>query len=139
VPPLAHQRHYVFETVEVVRWPEWIVHAGVGEGLTSASTRWIVTSIVGHVFERDGRSERVADGAAWVKKLRVGYIILLMKRGDSREKATYCAPVDADSCVARSTRSSLNVEALRPAFALRTDARVRVGPLLDGHGELARA
>ena len=50
IPPVAEQRHYVFQTVDVVRWPEWIVHLGFGEGLTSASTRWIVTSILGHVF-----------------------------------------------------------------------------------------
>jgi hypothetical protein len=48
--PLAWQRHYIFETIDVVRWREWIVHIGVGEGLTSASSRFIVTSLLGHHF-----------------------------------------------------------------------------------------
>jgi hypothetical protein len=47
---LESARHYVFETVDLARWSEWIVHVGAGEVLTPASTSWIVTSIVGHVF-----------------------------------------------------------------------------------------
>ena len=48
--PHSEERHYAFEVVDVVRWPEWILHAGPGEGLTPASTWLIVTTILGQVF-----------------------------------------------------------------------------------------
>ena len=48
--PVASQRHYIFEAIDVVRYREWILHAGLGEGLTSASSKWIVTTDLGHIF-----------------------------------------------------------------------------------------
>ncbi len=47
---IAGQRHYVFETLDVIAWPHWILHGGVGQGLTAASTKWIVTVLVGRLF-----------------------------------------------------------------------------------------
>lgn len=49
-PALRDQRHYVLATADVVLWPEWILHGGAGRGLTDASSHWVVTSIVGHIF-----------------------------------------------------------------------------------------
>jgi hypothetical protein len=50
MPPVELERHYLFETVDVLRWREWIIHIGVGEGLTTASTRFVATSLVGRHF-----------------------------------------------------------------------------------------
>ncbi len=54
--PLTHmtradiQRHYVYETLDVVRWRAWILHAGIGQGLTRSSTTFVATTILGHIF-----------------------------------------------------------------------------------------
>lgn len=48
--PVARQGQYLFETLDLVRWPEWRVRAGLGEGLTSGSNPLTVTTIVGHFF-----------------------------------------------------------------------------------------
>lgn len=48
--PTEKQGHYVFETLDLVRWPAWIVRAGLGEGLTSASNPFTVTTKLGHLF-----------------------------------------------------------------------------------------
>jgi len=50
VPPLAHQRHYAFATADVIAWPRWLIHFGAGVGLTPASSRAIVTVLLGHDF-----------------------------------------------------------------------------------------
>jgi hypothetical protein len=48
--PIAKQGHYVFETVDLVRWPAWRVRLGVGEGLTSGSNPVTITTMFGHFF-----------------------------------------------------------------------------------------
>jgi hypothetical protein len=50
VEPVDRQGHYVFETVDIIQWPKWIVHFGIGQGLTTGSSPVILTSIVGHRF-----------------------------------------------------------------------------------------
>ena len=48
--PVSKEGHYIFETLELVRWPAWRVRAGLGEGLTSGSNPLTVTTILGHFF-----------------------------------------------------------------------------------------
>lgn len=48
--PLPAQQHTILEAVDLVRWPRWIVRAGVGEGLTSSSNGLVVTTMLGHFF-----------------------------------------------------------------------------------------
>lgn len=48
--PLPRQRHMILEAVDLVRWPSWIVRAGIGEGLTSSSNGFVVTTMLGHFF-----------------------------------------------------------------------------------------
>lgn len=45
--PVDEQQHYVFEVVNVLRWRRVEINAGVGEGLTAASNRWVVKAILG--------------------------------------------------------------------------------------------
>jgi hypothetical protein len=47
VEPVDRQGHYLFETVDFIRWPKWIVHFGVGQGLTPGASPLVVTTIVG--------------------------------------------------------------------------------------------
>jgi hypothetical protein len=48
--PLAKQGHYVYETVDIVRWRAWKLRAGVGEGVTAGSNPVTFTTVVGHYF-----------------------------------------------------------------------------------------
>jgi hypothetical protein len=48
--PVAKQGHYLFESLDLVRWPFWRVRAGLGEGLTAWSNPLTVTTILGHFF-----------------------------------------------------------------------------------------
>ncbi len=50
VPSLPYQWHYIYQTLDVIAWRDWILHAGVGEGMTSASTKWLVTTMIGLLF-----------------------------------------------------------------------------------------
>jgi hypothetical protein len=50
VAPVSKQGQYVFETVDLVRWPAWRARIGVGEGLTSGSNTLTFTSMIGHFF-----------------------------------------------------------------------------------------
>lgn len=50
IAPLLAQQHYVFEAVELVRWPEWALRLGVGEGLTAGSNPIVVTTRIGRFF-----------------------------------------------------------------------------------------
>lgn len=45
--PPAQQQYYVYEVVNVLRWRRIELNAGVGEGLTAASDRLIVKTILG--------------------------------------------------------------------------------------------
>ena len=46
------QQHYIFEVANLLALPWFELNAGVGEGLTSASSRLIVKVILGYTFER---------------------------------------------------------------------------------------
>ncbi len=46
--PVEREGHYLFETLELVKWAAWKLRAGLGEGLTSGSNPLTVTTIVGH-------------------------------------------------------------------------------------------
>jgi hypothetical protein len=46
--PLDKQSHTIFEAVDLVRWPHWVVRAGIGEGLTESSNGIIFTTMLGH-------------------------------------------------------------------------------------------
>lgn len=48
--PVAKQGQYVFETLDLVRWPAWRARVGLGEGLTAGSNPLTVTTIFGHFF-----------------------------------------------------------------------------------------
>ncbi len=48
--PVSKEGQYIFETLDLVRWPEWRVRAGLGEGLTAGSNPLTVTTILGHFF-----------------------------------------------------------------------------------------
>lgn len=48
--PVTKQRHTIFETMDLVRWPAWRLRAGLGEGLTAGSNPLTVTTILGHFF-----------------------------------------------------------------------------------------
>lgn len=45
-PPSA-QQHYLFEVLNVLRWPRIELNVGVGEGLTAASNPFVVKMILG--------------------------------------------------------------------------------------------
>ncbi len=48
--PVARQGQYIFETLDLVRWPAWRARVGFGEGLTAGSNPLTVTTIFGHFF-----------------------------------------------------------------------------------------
>ncbi len=48
--PVPKQGQHIFETLDLVRWPEWGVRAGLGEGFTAGSNALTVTTILGHFF-----------------------------------------------------------------------------------------
>jgi hypothetical protein len=48
--PVAKEGQYIFETMDLVRWPAWRVRAGLGEGLTPNSNPLTVTTVLGHFF-----------------------------------------------------------------------------------------
>ena len=50
--PVAEQRHMLFPTLDLNVSPDWELNFGVGRGLTSASEKWVVKSIVGYRFKR---------------------------------------------------------------------------------------
>jgi hypothetical protein len=45
--PLQAQNHQIFPTADLNFGPDWEFNAGVGIGLTDASSRWIIKVIVG--------------------------------------------------------------------------------------------
>jgi hypothetical protein len=45
--PLREQQHYIFEVVNVLRWKRIELNAGIGEGLTTASNRFVAKMILG--------------------------------------------------------------------------------------------
>ena len=46
--PLPAQSHYLFETIDLVRWKGWEIQVGIGAGLTPASNPLVVKCILGH-------------------------------------------------------------------------------------------
>ena len=48
--PLAQQHHYGFVTADILASRRWPIHFGAGAGLTPASSRAIITILVGHEF-----------------------------------------------------------------------------------------
>ena len=50
--PLAEQEHYLFETLDVLAWHGVELNLGVGEGLTGASNKLVVKTVVGYAFGR---------------------------------------------------------------------------------------
>jgi hypothetical protein len=45
--PASAQEHYLFEVVNLTRWRRWEINLGLGEGLTAASNRLVVKTILG--------------------------------------------------------------------------------------------
>jgi hypothetical protein len=50
--PLSQQEHYLFETVDVLAWHGVELNLGLGQGLTGASNRVVVKTVVGYAFGR---------------------------------------------------------------------------------------
>jgi len=50
--PLPLQEHYVFETLDVLAWHGVELNVGLGEGLTDASNRIVLKTVVGYAFGR---------------------------------------------------------------------------------------
>jgi len=50
--PVAQQEHYLFEAVDVLFWKGVELNVAVGQGLTAASNRVIIKTIIGYVFGR---------------------------------------------------------------------------------------
>jgi hypothetical protein len=46
----SEQEHFVFETIDVIALGDYEIHAGIGEGLTSASKGIVLKAIFGHTF-----------------------------------------------------------------------------------------
>lgn len=49
--PTAEQRHMVFPTLDLNVSPDWELNFGVGRGLTDASEKWLIKTIVGYRFK----------------------------------------------------------------------------------------
>jgi hypothetical protein len=49
--PAADQRHMIFPTLDLNVSPDWELNFGVGRGLTHASEKWVIKSIVGYRFK----------------------------------------------------------------------------------------
>jgi hypothetical protein len=45
--PAGAQEHYLFEVINVLRWTRLELNAGVGEGLTTGSNRFVAKMIIG--------------------------------------------------------------------------------------------
>jgi hypothetical protein len=43
----CRQQHYLFEVLNLLRWPRIELNVGVGEGLTAASNPFVVKMILG--------------------------------------------------------------------------------------------
>ena len=50
--PLSEQEHYVFQTIDVLGWRGVELDVGVGEGLTEASNRVVLKTVIGYAFGR---------------------------------------------------------------------------------------
>jgi hypothetical protein len=50
IPKWADQLHFIFETIDVIAFEDFELHAGIGEGLTGASSGVTVKTILGHTF-----------------------------------------------------------------------------------------
>jgi len=50
--PVAQQEHYLFEALDVLSWQGVELNVAVGEGLTDASNRVVLKTIVGYSFGR---------------------------------------------------------------------------------------
>jgi len=50
--PVGQQEHYLFEAVDVLSWRGVELNVAVGEGLTAASNRMVLKTIVGYSFGR---------------------------------------------------------------------------------------
>lgn len=49
--PRQDQRHMIFPTIDVEVSPDWELNFGVGRGVTDASQRWVIKSIIGYRFK----------------------------------------------------------------------------------------
>ena len=49
--PAAEQRHMLFPTLDLNVSPDWELNVGVGRGLTNASEKWVIKTIVGYRFK----------------------------------------------------------------------------------------
>ncbi len=50
--PVGQQEHYLFEAIDVLSWRGVELNVAVGEGLTAASNRMVLKTIVGYAFGR---------------------------------------------------------------------------------------
>jgi hypothetical protein len=55
--PVREQEHYIYEVLDVISIPRVEFSAGVGEGLTAASSGVVLKMVLGYTFEPAGRAE----------------------------------------------------------------------------------